>query len=33
MVKKVLIADSIAWIINPALGRWQTLSSVDTCCA
>jgi len=30
MVKKVLIADSIAWIINPALGRWQSLSTLDT---
>ena len=30
MVKKVLIADSIAWIINPALLRWQSLSTLDT---
>lgn len=30
MVKKVLIADSIAWIINPALARWQSLSTLDT---
>jgi alginate O-acetyltransferase complex protein AlgI len=29
MVKKVLIADSIAWIINPALLRWQSLSTLD----
>ena len=30
MVKKVLIADSIAFIINPALTRWQSLSTFDT---
>jgi len=30
MIKKVLIADSIARIINPALLRWQSLSTVDT---
>jgi alginate O-acetyltransferase complex protein AlgI len=30
MIKKVLIADSIAWIINPALARWQSLSTLDT---
>jgi alginate O-acetyltransferase complex protein AlgI len=29
MVKKVLIADSIAWIINPALAQWQSLSTPD----
>lgn len=29
MVKKVLIADSIAWIINPALAQWQSLSTLD----
>src|ERR1019366_2996933 len=30
MIKKVLIADSIARIINPALLRWQSLSTLDT---
>jgi alginate O-acetyltransferase complex protein AlgI len=30
MVKKVLIADSIAMIINPALAQWQSLSTLDT---
>lgn len=30
MIKKVLIADSIAWIITPALVRWQSLSTLDT---
>ena len=30
MIKKVLIADPIAWIINPALVRWQSLSTLDT---
>jgi alginate O-acetyltransferase complex protein AlgI len=30
MVKKVLIADLIAYIINPALTRWQLLSTFDT---
>ncbi len=30
MIKKILIADSIAWIINPALVRWQSLSTLDT---
>ena len=30
MGKKVLIADTIAWIINPALAQWQSLSTVDT---
>jgi alginate O-acetyltransferase complex protein AlgI len=29
LVKKVLIADPIAWTINPALARWQSLSTVD----
>jgi alginate O-acetyltransferase complex protein AlgI len=29
LVKKVLIADSIASIINPALGQWQSLSTLD----
>jgi alginate O-acetyltransferase complex protein AlgI len=29
MAKKVLIADSIAWTINPALAQWQSLSSLD----
>ncbi len=30
MIKKVLIADSIAWIINPAFVRWQSLTTLDT---
>lgn len=30
MVKKVLIADPIAWIINPALAGWSSLSTLDT---
>ena len=30
MIKKVLIADSIARIINPALLHWQSLTTVDT---
>jgi alginate O-acetyltransferase complex protein AlgI len=30
MVKKVLIADLIAYIINPALAQWQLLSTFDT---
>lgn len=30
MVKKVLIADSISWTINPALAQWQSLSTTDT---
>jgi alginate O-acetyltransferase complex protein AlgI len=30
MVKKVLIADSIACIINPALGQWHSLSTPET---
>lgn len=29
LIKKVLIADSIALIINPALGQWQSLSTID----
>ncbi len=30
MVKKVLIADTIAQIINPALAQWQSLSTLGT---
>ena len=30
MAKKVLIADTIAWIINPALAQWHSLSTLDT---
>jgi alginate O-acetyltransferase complex protein AlgI len=30
MIKKVLVADTIAQIINPALAQWQSLSTLGT---